>query len=142
LAGRLFRIYTRLQAIIAHYQPTEAAVEEVFMHQNPQSALKLGHARGAALLALAQAGLTVIAEYPTRIVKKSLVGTGAATKAQVQFMVQTILKSPEISQLDATDALAVALCHAHSRELPNALSSHRSRSRQRRLWTRLAEVTS
>lgn len=142
LSKRLSAIYSGLQAIIREYQPSEGAIEDVFIHANPQSALILGHARGAALLAMSEASLTVIAEYPTRLVKKSIVGTGAATKIQVQFMVQTILNSPDIAELDASDALAVALCHAHSRGVSNGLSSRTSRTRSRRAWTRHTRITS
>lgn len=136
LAQRLSAIFSGLQSIIHEYRPSEGAIEDVFIHANPKSALILGHARGAALLALAEANLAVIAEYPTRLVKKTLVGTGAATKTQVQFMVQTILNSAAIAELDATDALAVALCHAHSRSGSNGLLSRTSRTRSRRAWTR------
>ena len=85
------------------------------MAKNPDSALKLGQARGAAIVAATNKGLT-IAEYSARQIKQSVVGTGAADKAQVQHMVKTILKLPGTPQADAADALAVALCHAHSHD--------------------------
>lgn len=110
---RLKKLYLGLQEIIQQYQPHEAAIEQVFMHQNPNSALKLGQARGAAIVAL---GLP-IAEYSARQVKQSVVGYGAAKKEQVQHMVQRLLNISEKLQADAADALAIALCHAHSRLL-------------------------
>lgn len=110
---RLRQIYLGLQTIIATHQPHEAAIEQVFMHENPGSALKLGQARGAAIVALNMP----VAEYSARQVKKSVVGHGAAGKEQVQFMVQRLLNLTGGLQPDAADALAVALCHAHARHL-------------------------
>lgn len=110
---RLRQIFLGLQQIIANYQPHEAAIEQIFMHENPGSALKLGQARGAAIVALHMP----VAEYSARQVKQSVVGTGAANKAQVQFMVQRLLNLTGKIQADAADALAVALCHAHARNL-------------------------
>ena len=109
-ALRLQTIFTELQKIIQHFQPQEAAIEQVFMHQNPGSALKLGQARGAAIVAL---GMPVT-EYSARQVKQSVVGYGAASKAQVQHMVQQLLSISNKLQADAADALAIALCHAHT----------------------------
>ncbi len=111
LAERLQKIFSALQEIVKQYQPDEAAIEQVFMHQNPNSALKLGQARGAAIVAL---GLSV-AEYSARQVKQSVVGYGAADKKQVQNMVKRLLNISHELQADAADALAIALCHAHSR---------------------------
>ena len=91
------------------------AIEQVFMAKNPDSALKLGQARGAAIVAATNNGLT-IAEYSARQIKQSVVGTGSADKSQVQHMVKTILQLPGTPQADAADALAVALCHGHSHE--------------------------
>jgi crossover junction endodeoxyribonuclease RuvC len=108
---RLQQIYSGLQKIIQQYQPQEAAVEQVFMHQNPGSALKLGQARGAAIVALT----IPIAEYSARQVKQSVVGFGAAKKEQVQHMVKRLLNITQELQADEADALAIALCHAHSR---------------------------
>lgn len=108
---RLQQIYTGLKAIIQQHQPIEAAIEQIFMHQNPGSALKLGQARGAAIVALA----LPISEYSARQVKQSVVGYGAAKKEQVQHMVRQLLNLKESLQADAADALAVALCHAHTR---------------------------
>lgn len=111
---RLRQIFLGIQDIIQTYQPNEAAIEQVFMHENPNSAIKLGQARGAAIVALT----IPITEYSARQVKKSVVGTGAADKLQVQFMVQRLLNlTAKKLQPDAADALAVALCHAHARGL-------------------------
>lgn len=110
---RLRHIFTGVQQIIDTYQPQEAAVEQVFMHENPGSALKLGQARGAAIVALS----IPIAEYSARQVKKSVVGHGAANKEQVQFMVQRLLNLRQSLQPDAADALALAICHAQARHL-------------------------
>lgn len=110
---RLRYIFLGLQEILATHQPHEAAIEQVFMHENPGSALKLGQARGAAIVALN----IPIAEYSARQVKKSVVGHGAATKDQVQFMVKRLLNLNNRLQADAADALAIALCHAQARAL-------------------------
>jgi crossover junction endodeoxyribonuclease RuvC len=110
-ANRLQKIFLNLQKVVKHYQPDEAAIEQVFMHANPGSALKLGQARGAAIVALGMP----IAEYSARQVKKSVVGSGAASKEQIQFMVARLLNLPGRLQADAADALAVALCHAQAR---------------------------
>jgi len=112
-AERLRKIFTGLQDIILEYKPHEAAIEQIFMHENPNSALKLGQARGAAIVALDMP----VSEYSARQVKKSVVGTGAAAKDQVQFMVKRLLNMRGELQADAADALAVALCHAQARNL-------------------------
>ncbi|HLD84259.1 MAG TPA: crossover junction endodeoxyribonuclease RuvC [Coxiellaceae bacterium] len=115
IAARLHDIYTRLSDIIAQYRPDEAAIETVFMKVNVQSALKLGQARGAALVALAKYALPV-SEYAARVVKKTATGYGAADKTQMQFMMRVQLKLTKTPEADAADALAIALCHAqHSR---------------------------
>jgi len=114
LAYRLSLIFDDLTALIGSYQPAEAAVEETFVNKNPRSTLKLGQARGIALLAPAQAGLRV-AEYAPNLVKKTVVGTGHAAKQQVQMMVKTILPKASVESEDEADALAVAICHAHHR---------------------------
>ena len=113
---RLQRIYRELQRLIEEFQPEAVAVEQVFMARNPASALKLGQARGVALLAGINAGLPV-AEYSALQVKSAVVGYGRAGKHQVQQMTRTLLNLAEIAQEDAADALAVAICHAHSRHL-------------------------
>jgi crossover junction endodeoxyribonuclease RuvC len=112
LPARLVRLDEALGLVIEQYQPAEAAVEEVFLNENPQSTLKLGQARGVILLAAARRGLNV-GEYSARLVKKALVGTGAAEKAQIHFMVQRLLPAAKIAGADAADALAVAITHAH-----------------------------
>ena len=101
-----------LAAVVAQYRPDAGAVEEVFVNANPQSTLKLGQARGVCLLALARAGMPV-AEYAARLVKKAIVGTGGADKAQVQAMLQVLLPGVQLAGADAADALAVAIAHAH-----------------------------
>ena len=112
LAERLVVLDRELADIILAHRPDSGAVEEVFVNSNPQSTLKLGQARGVCLLALARAGLPV-AEYATRLVKKALVGTGGAEKAQVQAMLRVLLPGVKLAGPDAADALAVAICHAH-----------------------------
>lgn len=112
LAERLVTLDRELTDVIAHHRPDTGAVEEVFVNKNPQSTLKLGQARGVCLLALARAGLPV-AEYATRLVKKAIVGTGGAEKAQVQAMLGVLLPGAKLAGADAADALAVAICHAH-----------------------------
>ncbi len=115
VSERLRQIFLGLQTVIQTYQPHEAAIEQVFMQENANSALKLGQARGAAIVALDMP----VAEYSARQVKKSVVGHGAANKDQVQFMVKRLLNLSGNLQPDAADALAVALCHAHARNLRN-----------------------
>lgn len=112
MAARLVRLEEALGEVIATHAPTAAGVEEVFLNENPQSTLKLGQARGVILLAAARRGLSV-AEYAARLVKKALVGTGAADKVQVHAMVQRLLPAARIAGADAADALAVAITHAH-----------------------------
>ncbi|SEG01963.1 crossover junction endodeoxyribonuclease RuvC [Marinobacterium lutimaris] len=114
LAERLQQVYAGVSAIIDKYVPQEMAIEQVFMSRNADSALKLGQARGVAMVAGANAGLPV-AEYAARLVKQSVVGNGGADKVQVQTMVAHLLKLPGRPQADAADALAIALCHAHNR---------------------------
>jgi crossover junction endodeoxyribonuclease RuvC len=109
---RLKRIYNRLCEIIDHYHPDEFAIETAFYGKNAQSALKIGHARGVSILAAVNYEIPTT-EYSPREVKKAVTGNGAASKQQVQFMVQTQLKLREAPKyFDASDALAVALCHS------------------------------
>ncbi len=115
LAQRLAAIFTALGQVIAEHRPEEMAVERVFVHHNVDSALKLGQARGVAICAGAVHGLALF-EYAPREIKKSIVGTGSAEKAQVQHMVKMMLALPGKIQEDAADALAVALCHGHVRQ--------------------------
>lgn len=111
---RLLKIMQGLGEIIAEYQPQEVALEEVFVNKNVSSALVLGQARGVAIVAAAQAGLP-LAEYAATQVKLALVGNGRAEKLQVQHMVKVLLNLREAMAADASDALAVALTHAHVR---------------------------
>lgn len=113
-ADRLLQLFEGLVGVIAAHAPHEAAVEEVFVNMNPSSTLKLGHARACALIAPARAGLPV-SEYATRLVKKAVVGTGAADKDQIGFMVRRLLPGAGAACADSADALAVAIAHAHLR---------------------------
>lgn len=115
LSERLKHIFQGVSEIIRQHQPVFFAIEQVFMARNADSALKLGQARGAAIVAATQFELPVF-EYSARQVKQAVVGTGAADKAQVQHMVKAILKLPGNPQADAADALAVALCHGHTQQ--------------------------
>jgi crossover junction endodeoxyribonuclease RuvC len=131
LADRLKLIYDGLCQVIREYAPAAVAVEQIFLAKNALSALKLGHARGTALLAGVNHDLPVF-EYSALQVKSAVVGYGKAEKIQVQQMVKTLLKLPELAQEDASDALAVAICHAHTnvlhaeRLLQTAANSRRS----------------
>lgn len=113
---RLQRIYAGISALVAEHRPDMIAVERVFMHRNPDSALKLGQARGVALCAAAALGASVH-EYAPRAIKLAVTGYGAAAKPQVAQMVRTLLKLRIALGADAADALAVALCHAQTRRL-------------------------
>lgn len=121
LAERLKIIYDGVARIISEFSPEAIAIEQVFLAQNPQAALVLGHARGTAMVAAVNAGLSVH-EYSALQVKSAVVGYGRAGKPQVQQMVKALLNLPEIAQEDAADALGVAICHAHSRTLNQALT--------------------
>ena len=112
LPKRLGHLASQLEALLADHAPDAAAVEEVFVNKNPQSTLKLGQARGVALMVAARAGIEV-GEYAPTLVKKAVVGTGGAEKAQVHAMVQRLLPGVQIAGSDAADALAVAITHAH-----------------------------
>ncbi|MFI4936083.1 MAG: crossover junction endodeoxyribonuclease RuvC [Caulobacterales bacterium] len=114
LSERLVFLYRGVCAVIEAHAPDEAAIEETFMTANGSSTLKLGHARAAAMIAPAAAGLTV-AEYAAKVVKKAVVGTGGADKTQVAFMIARLLPTAGATTADAADALAVAICHAHAR---------------------------
>jgi crossover junction endodeoxyribonuclease RuvC len=111
--GRLKRIFDGISEVISRYAPDAVSVEDIFFSNNVQSALKLGQARGAAIVAGVNAGLPVF-EYSALQVKQAVVGHGRAAKEQVQQMVKVLLGLPEIAQADASDAMAVAICHAHS----------------------------
>ena len=112
LPRRLSALADQLEALIADHAPAGAAVEEVFVNKNPQSTLKLGQARGVVLMCAARAGLDV-GEYSPALVKKAVVGTGGAEKAQVHAMVSRLLPGVKIAGADAADALAIAITHAH-----------------------------
>jgi len=114
-ADRLLFLFEGITEVIRAHAPHEAAVEETFMNNNAGSALKLGHARAAAMIAPARAGLPV-AEYAATVVKKSVVGTGAADKTQIAFMIARLLPAAGKTTADAADALAVAIAHAHARK--------------------------
>lgn len=117
MADRLADLCMQLRAVVESHAPDEAAIEETFVNINPRSTLLLGQARGAAMATLAAAGLKV-AEFAARKVKQSIVGTGAADKTQVAFMVRRLLPKAGDVSADAADALAVAICGAHHRPLP------------------------
>jgi len=117
LAARLAALHDGLARVLALYAPDEAAVEETFVNADSRGALKLGQARGIALLVPAQAGLKV-AEYAPNLVKKSVVGAGRAEKAQVRMMIGVLLPKADPKTEDACDALAIAICHAHHRTAP------------------------
>src|SRR5690606_30447807 len=112
IAERLHHLHDAIAAVIGQYAPDRAAVEEVFVNKNPQSTLKLAQARGAVLAACGRASLPV-AEHAARLVKKAVVGTGGAEKAQVQAMLKVLLPGIAIEGPDAADALAVAIADAH-----------------------------
>ncbi len=112
---RLKFLHDALTALFLQYAPNEAAVEETYVNRNGAATLKLGYARGVALLAPALAGIAV-SEYGAMEVKRAVVGTGAATKDQVEMMVRRLLPGATLKRADAADALAVAICHAHHRQ--------------------------
>jgi crossover junction endodeoxyribonuclease RuvC len=126
LPERLRVLHDALAALLAAHQPDEAAIEETYVNRNGTATLKLGYARGVALLAPALVGVPVT-EYAAKSVKLAVVGTGGAQKQQVQMMVRRLLPGAIIGRADAADALAVAICHAHYR------ASHRA-------WTIMRHV--
>lgn len=134
LHERLHIVYRGVREIIQAHGPVTMGIERVFMARNADSALKLGQVRGAAIVAAAEEGLE-IAEYTATQVKQAVAGTGGANKEQVQMMVMHLLKLTQKPQIDASDALAIALCHAHTRSslVPHGLGSARSRSGRLRL---------
>jgi crossover junction endodeoxyribonuclease RuvC len=115
LPQRLGEIYKNIQAVATHYGPHEVAIEQAFMHKHIQAAMTLGHARGAAMTAVVAAGIPIF-EYAPRLIKKAIVGYGAAQKNQMQSMIKLLFNLAELPSADAADALAVALCHAHMRQ--------------------------
>lgn len=134
LSERLRAVFSGVSEVIRTYGPVTMGIEQVFMARNADSALKLGQARGAAIVAGAEAGLQ-IAEYTATQVKQAIAGTGGADKQQVQMMVMHLLKLLEKPQLDASDALAIALCHAHHRQslVPHGLIGAKRRGGRLRL---------
>ena len=131
---RLQMIYRGVREVISTYHPQTMGIEQVFLARNPDSALKLGQARGAALVAAAEEGLAV-SEYSATQVKQALVGKGLAAKEQVQFMVMQLLGLNQKPQIDASDALAIALCHARMRQslLAHGLEGARQHSGRLRI---------
>ena len=123
---RLKALHQALAALLAEHQPDEAAVEETYVNRNGTATLRLGYARGVALLAPALIGIPVL-EYAATAVKRAVVGNGAAEKQQVQMMVRRLLPGAAISRADAADALAVAICHAHRRSSHHAWAESRDR---------------
>ena len=130
LPERLKVVFDAITQIVQQQSPDVVAIEQIFMAKNASSALKLGQARGAAITAAVVQDLPVY-EYEARKVKQSVVGTGAADKAQVQHMVKALLRLPGTPQEDAADALAVALCHANTQDQLIALAGKRSFRRGR-----------
>lgn len=123
---RLGIIYAGLEEVLHQYKPTDSAVEEVVVNVNAATSLKLGQARGVALLILGQAGLEV-GEYKPLAIKKAVVGYGHAQKGQVQHMVKVLLPMADVTQHDTADALAVAICHNHHMQSPAYLLNRRSK---------------
>ena len=121
LAYRLRQLYEGLCGVIAAFKPHEAAIEETFVNKDARATLKLGQARGMALLAPALVGL-VIAEYPPNVVKKTVTGTGHGEKRQIQAMVGFLLPKAIFDSADEADALAIAICHASHRQTARALA--------------------
>ena len=119
LAFRLRDMFDGLTGVITTWKPREAAVEETFVNDNPRAALKLGQARGIALLAPAMKSL-FIAEYAPNVIKKTVVGAGHAEKSQIQVMIGFLLPKAKFTSADEADALAIAICHANHRSSPQA----------------------
>ncbi|AXO62746.1 crossover junction endodeoxyribonuclease RuvC [Pseudomonas sp. phDV1] len=134
LAERLQIVFRGVSEVIRTHGPVTMGIEQVFMARNADSALKLGQARGAAIVAAVEAGLEV-SEYTATQVKQTVVGTGAADKQQVQMMVMHLLKLVQKPQIDASDALGIALCHAHHRQslIPHGLAGAKRRGGRLRL---------
>lgn len=128
LAYRLREIFEGLTSVIAAFAPQDAAVEETFVNENPRATLKLGQARGMALLAPAMAGLKV-AEYPPNLIKKTVVGAGHADKKQIQAMIGFLLPKAKFDSADEADALAIAICHANHRTSPHARAAEALKAR-------------
>ncbi|MGO4735667.1 crossover junction endodeoxyribonuclease RuvC [Bosea sp. 2KB_26] len=127
LSERLKQLHDGIARVIGSFNPDEVAVEETFVNRDPQSALKLGQARGIALVVPAIAGLSV-AEYAANLVKKTVVGVGHADKKQVQAMIRVLLPKAETKSADAADALAVAICHSQHRGMRALVAQMRAAS--------------
>jgi crossover junction endodeoxyribonuclease RuvC len=123
LAYRLRELFEGVSAVVRLFDPSEAAVEETFVNENPRSTLKLGQARGTVLLAPAMLGLKV-AEYTPNLIKKSVVGSGHAEKQQIQAMVRFLLPKAKFDSADEADALAIAITHANHRASAAVLANH------------------
>jgi crossover junction endodeoxyribonuclease RuvC len=121
LACRLCDLYLGLSAVLATFAPQEAAVEETFVNKNARATLKLGQARGVALLAPAQRGIRV-AEYPPNVIKKTVTGAGHGEKRQIAAMVGFLLPKAKFESADEADALAIAICHASHRQTATAIA--------------------
>ena len=115
LGQRLYQIHSGVAAIVAEHHPQELAIEKVFVHRNVSAALKLGQARGVAVVAAVSAGM-LLSEYSPNEIKQAITGRGHAEKQQVQHMIKLLLGLSVLPQSDAADALAVAVCHGHVRE--------------------------
>jgi len=127
---RLKEVFDSVREVITKYHPQEMAIEQVFMGKSAGSALKLGQARGAAIVAATHENLPVF-EYEARKIKQAIVGSGGAEKKQVQQMVKVLLKLPAIPKEDAADALAVAICHAHTQKQLIQLAGRKGFSKSR-----------
>lgn len=138
---RLERIYDGLVELIGVRHPDEAAIEDVFMNRDVRGALKIGQVRGVAMLAVIKSGVPV-SEYSPAEIKRAVVGSGAASKEQVQFMIRHLLRLEEIPKpSDAADALAIALCHAHRIEQPGRVALPLRRGRgDKAFWEKLAHA--
>ncbi len=124
LADRLMQLHDQLSEVMRGFEPDEAAVEETFVNKDARATLKLGQARGIAMLVPAQAGLSV-AEYAPNLVKKTVVGAGHADKVQIQAMVKILLPMCKPSSADSADALAIAICHAQHRKSASLVAALR-----------------
>jgi len=133
LASRLVALHDQLEDVVAEYAPAAAAVEQTFVNMNGAATLKLGQARGIAMLVPARAGLQV-GEYAPNKIKKAVVGVGHADKDQIAHMVKLQLPGVKLAGPDATDALAIAICHAHHLQSQSALSRCADRRARRRLY--------
>lgn len=131
LSQKLLQIYNGICQLMDDYSPAEVAIEQVFMHQNPNSALKLGHARGVAMVAAASHRIQVN-EYSAREIKQAIVGYGAALKEQVSHMVVQLLSLNSAPQSDAADALAIAICHSYRRNSLSTVIGKQGSGRRRR----------